>query len=221
MSKGSERSLSLLAELEAARALSSVGLQLGPSLSYERYEAVGALLGTMHESMRWAIGDWLLAGERLYGHEAYQASEALGLSPEVRAQYVRVAQSVAEPRRYPPHILSWSHHRAVAPFTPAEQEQWLRRAKDSGWTKGELERAIRNSVGPATTGRGASVQLETQVSPEPARSYVVEAVEEAARTIISVAVRVEDGFLVPTSALASLAAALGLETSDLEVTMVA
>ena len=89
------RSLALLADLEAAGAISVTGLMLSdPNLPYDQYEALGVLLGKMHEAVRFAIGDFIILGESLYRELAYQAIEAMGLSVDARREYVRVAQQV-------------------------------------------------------------------------------------------------------------------------------
>src|SRR3990172_9900163 len=73
------RGLELLAELARTGAITRTGLYLDdPALPYERFEAVCALLGQWHESIRFALGDAILLGEALYGEQAYQAIESLG-----------------------------------------------------------------------------------------------------------------------------------------------
>ena len=68
--------LSLLAALEQAGALSVVGLHLtDPDLPYDQYEALCVLLGRMHEAVRFAIGDAIRLGEKLYGEDCYQPSD--------------------------------------------------------------------------------------------------------------------------------------------------
>lgn len=143
-------SLALLAELEQAGAISEVGLHLTrPDLPYEQYEALCVLLGRMHEAVRFAIGDAILLGERLYGENAYQAVEAIGLSEKGRLEYVRVSEKVARSVRRPD--LSWSHHRAVAALTPPEQKKWLREASEKRLSHHELREALRDGTTPEPT----------------------------------------------------------------------
>ena len=115
----------LLAELARNGAISSTGLHLDdPKISRERAEAIGVLLGRMHEAVRFAIGDWLLLVEALFPVEWSQMSEVLGLSEEGRREFMRVSERV--PRSTRRASLSWSHHRAVASLPPAEQKTWLK-----------------------------------------------------------------------------------------------
>jgi hypothetical protein len=124
-----KKSLALLAELEQAGAISVVGLHLArPDLPYEQFEALCVMLGKLHEAVRFAIGDAIREGEKLYGEKAYEAIEQMNLSVDARLEYVRVASKVPRSVRRPD--LSWSHHRAVATLEPPEQKKWLRKASD-------------------------------------------------------------------------------------------
>lgn len=140
-------SLALLAELEKAGAISEVGLHLArPDLPFDQFEALCALLGRMHEAVRFAIGDAIILGEQLYKEQAYQAIEAIGLSERGRLEYVRVSEKVPRSIRRPD--LSWSHHRAVAAQPPKEQRRWLREAAEKGLSHHELREALREGATP-------------------------------------------------------------------------
>ncbi len=144
------KGLALLSDLEAAGAISVVGLHLSdPDLSYDRYEALCVLLGKMHEAVRFAIGDAILLGEQLYKEQAYQAIEQMGLSETARREYVRVAERV--PRSMRRQELSWSHHRAVATLEPSAQKQWLKKAADERMSHHALRDALRNGADPAAS----------------------------------------------------------------------
>ncbi len=140
-------SLALLAELEKAGAISEVGLSLArPDLPYKQFETLCALLGRMHEAVRFAIGDAIILGEQLYKEKAYQAFELLNLSEKGRLEYVRVSEKVPRSIRVPG--LSWSHHRAVAPLPPPEQKIWLRKAVDERMSHHMLREALRDGAPP-------------------------------------------------------------------------
>jgi hypothetical protein len=159
-----------------------------------KVEALFAFLGATHESLRWAIGDALFQGEAIFGDDVWQFQEILNISIEQRRQYLRVAGDVPAQRRRTE--LTWSHHRSVAPLDSGEQVEWLQRAVDERWTKAELEDAIKQAKG---------VKEPTR------RSYVVEAVCDAAEHIWDAAERAEDGsYLVPGETMEELAAALGV-----------
>jgi hypothetical protein len=122
--------------------LSRTGLTvLDPRLPYEAYEHVGRQLGVVRDMAAWALGDWLLAGELLFGEECYQAVEATGRSKVTLLEYARVARNVPPHRRR--EALSFSHHQLVAARPPAEQTRWLDEAEANRWSKEELHGMLR------------------------------------------------------------------------------
>lgn len=195
------RTVQSLATLEGSGALTRVGLTLPSSMTYDQYEAVGRLFRTWNETMKWAMGDWLLAGEALFGEDAYQASEELGLSVGQRQQYLRIAQRIPIARRRPE--LTWSHHRSVAALDPADQDRWLAEAVKKGWTKAQMEEAIRAL--PA----GAAV-APPQDTPDPPFVYVVERVANAAERVWAAAQPADaEHYMVDAGPMRDLALALG------------
>jgi len=122
--------------LEQSGALTRVGLLLPVNITDSEYEALGFALGEAQRSIQFAIGDYILAGEHLFGQEAYQLQESLGISVEQRRQYVRVSERIPIGRRRVE--LTWSHHREVAAMDPADQDAWLEDAVTNGWNKQEL-----------------------------------------------------------------------------------
>jgi hypothetical protein len=135
----------LLVRLEETGWLGPVGLRIDdPRLSFERYEALGVLLGRVGSAVRWAVGDWLAFGEQLYGERAAQASEALGMSPEGRQEAIRVALAIPRSHRRP--SLSWGTHRACAAkwIDPAQRQELLDRAEREGWGTREMAAAVKD-----------------------------------------------------------------------------
>lgn len=127
--------------------LTAVGLQLhDPDIPYKDFEHLCAILGAMHEAVRFAIGDAIIQGEYLFGEKSFQAFERFQLSEEAMKEYVRVAQRVPRARRM--KGLSWSHHRAVAPLEPAQQKEWLARSADEHLSHAALRDALRNGRVP-------------------------------------------------------------------------
>jgi hypothetical protein len=180
--------------LEKTGALTPVSLTLPARISQDEYEALGTMLGTYRESLHWAIGDWLAYGERRWGEESYQLSEALGISAASRLQYVRVASLIAPERRR--QRLSWTHHRHVAQFDPDTQTELLQKAIDNGWSKRELGDAVAELKGR---------------DPKIGRMVVIEAVAEAAEKVWFAAVVDGDSYKVPAAQMLDLAHSLGVE----------
>lgn len=152
MSVPAERSTAaLIGDLVADGAISEIGLHLAdPNLSFDRFEALCYWLGRVHEMVRFAIGDTIRLGEKLYGERCYQALEALNLSEKGRLEYVRVSEKV--PRSVRRADLSWSHHRAVASLEPPEQKRWLKRAAEGGLSHAALREELRAGAPAAEAG---------------------------------------------------------------------
>ncbi len=141
------RELALLSDLEKAGAISTVGLKLSnPDMPYDQFEALCFMLGQLHEAVRFAIGDAILFGEKVYKEKSYQAFELLNLSERGQQEYVRVSERV--PRSTRRKDLSWSHHRAVAALPPPKQKEWLKVASDRGLSHHALRDALRNGKPP-------------------------------------------------------------------------
>jgi hypothetical protein len=126
-----------LATLRDEGLWTGTALRLPVQTSTEEAIEIGAFLGDLHDSMQWAIGDYILACETLFGHEAYQVIESLRISEESRNQYVRVAQAIPPERRR--NELTWSHHRAVYVLPPEGADALLEQAVANSWSKSELE----------------------------------------------------------------------------------
>lgn len=149
-----ENALAPLPALLDSGALTLTGLQLDdPDMAFERYEAIGRFLGALGDAAKWAIGDWLLFGEKVYGERYAQAALATGRSEGTLQDYLRVALRVARRRRR--EDLSWWHHRVVAGLEPADQRNWLERAAANGWTTRDLGEQVsadsRGAPDPPTT----------------------------------------------------------------------
>lgn len=137
-----------LRALEQGGALTSTGLELSdPDLTYEQWAAIGRYLGALRDLTAWALGDWLLRGERTFdGWE--QAIEGTGRSEGTLRNYLYVSSRIARSRRR--ENLSFTHHREVAAMEPRDQVEWLEKAVAERWSSGTLRIAIRDSKAVAS-----------------------------------------------------------------------
>ena len=142
-----QHTVELLAELERAGAVIENGLFLPPDLEYEKYEALGGMLGALHQMNSFLIGDWLNYGEHTYGEKYAQAAERVGLSPQTLANYASIAKRVPPNRRRVG--VSFSIHAEVAALSPNDQRHWLKVAEEEGLSKMELRDRIRPELPPA------------------------------------------------------------------------
>lgn len=201
-----ETAVQLVLALEGAGAITPTRMMLdNPDMPYERYEALGGLLGRVKRSTSWWIGDWLLFGEGVYGERYAQAEAATGLSEDALLRYAFVCRSVAPDRRRVE--LSFGCHHAVASMVPREQTTWLKRAVRHGWSERDLRREIREAQ---QSGQERQEQMfdTTPASPPEAGSLA-----EVAYAILRDARQADDPsfWLVPAEDMARLRAALGQE----------
>ncbi len=126
--------------------LTATGLTItDPNMPFEQAESIGYVLGDMHKSIQFAMGDWLIYIEGMYPERWSQMAEALGVSEEKKREYRRVAASV--PRSIRRKGVDWSHHRAVAPLEPTAQRQWLKKVETERMSHAALRDALRPSNG--------------------------------------------------------------------------
>lgn len=198
--------------------LTPVSLKLNdPNLTFTDWENIGRCIGFVGNAWQWWVGDWLNHGEGLFGEESAQAVDtnesrydiAKRITPvdQGRLQNIRsVCGRVAASRRRVE--LTFSHHEEVAALDPDEQNVWLARAVTSAWTRAELRQAIRDEKNPP----------EPDPEPEPGNGggdgddgpTRAEQLLKAAQLVYQQAQSTSDGaYLVPKSAMAQLAAALG------------
>lgn len=131
--------IQLLAELERVGAITNTALVLPPDISYDKCEALAAMLGQLHRTSQWLLGDLLNHIERVYGETYAQAAEATGLTKGALMNYTWVCSKIPRSRRRPQ--VHFSTHMEVAALEPAEQDHWLKEAEKNRWTKEELRHA--------------------------------------------------------------------------------
>lgn len=139
------KGIQLLAELEKAGAITPTALVLPPDTSYSQCEALAAMLGQLHRTSQWLIGDLLNHIERVYGETYSQAAHVTGLSKGALMNYTSVCSRIPRSRRR--HKVPFSTHMEVAYLEPAEQDRWLKEAEQNDWTKIELREARRKEAG--------------------------------------------------------------------------
>jgi hypothetical protein len=110
-------------------------------MPFSEWVAHGRRLGVMGRGVGWWIGDWLRFGNAAYGERYTAASRTTGYDRQSLMNMVYVASRFEPPRRR--ERLSWSHHAEIAPFEPAEQDQWLDRAERDRLSVRDLREAIR------------------------------------------------------------------------------
>jgi len=120
--------------------LTTRGLVISPDATDNQWEQIGHFLAQMEGSIQWLIGDWMAAGERIWGRTYKQASELFGYEEQTLRMLVSVCQRVDLLIRI--NNLSFAHHRLVSPRLHDEQRALLEYAGEMGFSLAQLKAAI-------------------------------------------------------------------------------
>lgn len=195
-------------------------------LTLSAWMQVGMDLFGVYDSMQFCVGDWLNAGEALFGEDSAQAidskldrAEAIAVlthrDPQTLINWASTARKVPKERRIMKpreddgrgRRLTYEHHYIVAALSGEEQVLWLDKALENAWSTRELKEAIADSKkidggGDAGDGGGGGGDGDGMT--------IAERIERAARLLWHQSQRTEDGgLLVSSEVAAQLGAALG------------
>ncbi|MFI7443459.1 LmbU family transcriptional regulator [Nonomuraea indica] len=127
------------------------GLQFPNRLEFPIWERIGKQISLISDSSAWWLGDWLIYGEKEYADRYRMAIEQTSLDYQTLRNYAWVARRFSLARRR--DKLSFAHHAEVAALAQEEQDVWLERAEQCGWSRNRLRRELRRTT-------GASVPVE-------------------------------------------------------------
>lgn len=108
--------------------------------TFEQWEEVGKFIKKSGQSVQFWLGDWLNYGEQVWGEKYSQALDETDYALGTLQNVSWVAGNIPSSRRH--ENLSFSHHQNVAQLDPSEQDVWLDRAEEEGWTVFEMRQAI-------------------------------------------------------------------------------
>ncbi|MBV9451756.1 MAG: LmbU family transcriptional regulator [Streptosporangiaceae bacterium] len=120
------------------------GIQLPRQLPFERWVSIGRQLSAAATSSAWCLGDWLIYGEDAYCGRYRDAIEQTSLDYQTLRNYAWVVRRFRISRRR--DTLSFGHHAEVAALAEPEQDFWLRKAEELGWSRNQLRREVRASL---------------------------------------------------------------------------
>lgn len=120
------------------------GLQLPKQLPFEKWLRIGKQLSDFCTLSAWCLGDWLVYGEVAYAGRYRDAIEQTSLNYQTLRNYAWVARRFPLSRRR--EALSFAHHAEVAALSQPEQDFWLRKAEELGWSVKRLRREVRTSL---------------------------------------------------------------------------
>lgn len=124
--------------------LPQLGLHLPRKFPYERWLAIGRQLSGLVTSSAWCLGDWLVYGEVMFSGRYREAIAQTSLDYQTLRNYAWVAKRFPLSRRR--DTLSFGHHTEVAALSVPEQDFWLRKAEELGWSCKQLRRQLRDSL---------------------------------------------------------------------------
>ncbi|MEU6551300.1 LmbU family transcriptional regulator [Streptomyces sp. NPDC046915] len=107
----------------------------------EAWISVGVEIFSVADASSWWLGDWLIYGQNRYPDRYKRAIEASSLHYKTLRNYAWVARKFDVSRRR--DTLSMQHHAEVAALSEEEQELWLDRAEQEGWSVTELRRNVK------------------------------------------------------------------------------
>ncbi|MET9866599.1 LmbU family transcriptional regulator [Streptomyces sp. NPDC006386] len=112
--------------------------------SFRTWEELGTELFSFADSSTWWIADWLVYGESVFQDRYEEAIKRTSLSYQTLRNYSWVARAFPLSRRR--QGLSFSHHLEVVALEEPEQDYWLRKAEELGWSRNKLRREVRSSL---------------------------------------------------------------------------
>ncbi|WAL97009.1 LmbU family transcriptional regulator [Streptomyces sp. Je 1-369] len=119
------------------------GLVFTAKQSLVAWEKVGVNLFSFANSSAWWIADWLVYGESTFHDRYVEATRRTSLSYQTLRNYTWVAREFPLHRRR--QNLSFSHHLEVVALEKPQQDYWLRKAEELGWSRNKLRGQIRSS----------------------------------------------------------------------------
>lgn len=122
--------------------ISSTGLILPNALNKDEWLAVGLKLVGLHKGAQWAVGDWWVYGHHAHGDRAKAAVK----DKKFPYSFESLMNLGSVSRKVPPslrnELLTWSHHKEVAPLDEESQKRWLKKAVRNNWTVKGLRKRL-------------------------------------------------------------------------------
>jgi hypothetical protein len=121
--------------------ITPTGIQFSEDITEQEWATLGGKLGEIHNSMSFAIGDWINYANARWGERYDQAMAITGLSYKTLATYAHVSRRVDFSTRV--ENLDHCIHRTVAKLKdPDEQKYWLNVAQQNKLSVRRLIKSI-------------------------------------------------------------------------------
>jgi hypothetical protein len=116
-------------------------LSLPENLPLDSWKQIGEQIHVISDASAWWIGDWLRFGRDKYPDRYKRAIGETSLEYQTLRNYAWVAGRFDASRRR--DRLSFQHHLEVAALPQDQQDLWLERAEQSGWSRNDLRAELR------------------------------------------------------------------------------
>lgn len=118
------------------------GMEVRGRPTFEEYEGVGEFVTRTHKASGWWLADWLRYGDSRadWQERLSQAQHVTGLSDKTLMN-VRSIGAIAPSARYA--NVEFALHAEVARLPETDQQFWLARAEQEGWSRQELRQMLR------------------------------------------------------------------------------
>ncbi|APU21378.1 LmbU family transcriptional regulator [Actinoalloteichus sp. GBA129-24] len=113
-------------------------------IAFDKWVGIGSYLSNAISASTWCLGDWLVYGEESFSGRYRDATEFTSLDYQTLRNHAWVARRFPISRRR--ETLSFTHHAEVASLSEPEQDFWLRKADECGWSAKRLRREVRASL---------------------------------------------------------------------------
>jgi N6-adenosine-specific RNA methylase IME4 len=123
--------------------LTETGIEVEGEPTLSEHQGVGDFISRAHKASGWWVADWLRYGEsrKDWKEKLDAVLDVTGYEYETAMNLKYLGENVPSSRRRAD--VDISKHFEVAPLPAKEQEQWLERTAEHGWTKRELRNEIR------------------------------------------------------------------------------
>lgn len=118
------------------------GLSIEGEPTFEQWKNFGVTLRNRQRDTIWSLGDWLNAGERLYGERYAQAMDDTGYAPEYLANVCWVCRTFEISRRR--EVLFFGHHQICAGLPANIADLLLTRTEQEHLTTRELRELVKS-----------------------------------------------------------------------------
>ena len=123
--------------------LTKIGLEAIGKPTYDQWKNCGKFIKKAEQSVQFWLGDWINYGEKVYGKKYNQAIKATDYEQGTLHNASYVARQVEISRRS--EVLSYSHHKEVAPLKPKLQDELLNKAEKEKLSTRELRKEVKKA----------------------------------------------------------------------------